>query len=254
MRLRICTVATLFALAAASLLARSVLTRASTDPLRLLSGARKLVVVTTPGWDAVSGTLRRYERQRDRWAQQGEPTAVVVGKSGMGWDRRISTGHEQEFQGPIKREGDGRSPAGVFALGQFFGYASSLPGSIRYLPLSAQTECVDDPASKHYGQVLERNSVATVDWHSSEQMRRNDELYRWGVIVDYDVSSVIPGAGSCIFLHIWRGSDQGTAGCTAMAPDRIVTLIRWLDDGQPSALVQLPQAEYDRLRGRWKLP
>ncbi|MGE5359867.1 MAG: L,D-transpeptidase family protein [Bacteroidales bacterium] len=255
MRLRLCT-AVLVAVASAWLVAQTSTApspgTASTQ--RLLASAAKLLVVTTEGWDAVPGTLRRYARVDGRWQQDGDAIPVVVGKSGLGWDRRLATGNEREFSGPIKREGDGKSPAGVFALGKFFGYAPALAGSSRYVPLTAQSECVDDPSSRYYSQVLERSAVGRVDWNSAEQMRRSDELYRWGVIVDYNTANTIPGAGSCIFLHIWRGPGQGTAGCTAMTPEHITALIRWLDDGSRSAIVQLPIAEYKRLRSRWDLP
>jgi zinc D-Ala-D-Ala dipeptidase len=248
-------VAACLVLVVASLGAQSgVRGRSKTPPTpRVLATATRLVVVTTSDWDAVPGVLHRYVRKPSGWQPAGTPVPVVVGKNGMAWDGRLVSGGNRDLQGPIKKEGDGRSPAGAFALGKFFGYAESLRGSTRYLPLTAQTECVDDPASTHYGQVLERSSVARVDWSSSEQMRRNDELYRWGVIVDYNLSTVRPSAGSCIFLHIWRGPTQGTAGCTAMAPEQITMLLEWLGDAG-AALVQLPKAEYGRLMTAWKLP
>ena len=85
------------------------------------------------------------------------------------------------------REGDGRSPAGVFALGTAFGYAShALPGlKMPYLSLSPSIECVDDIASRHYNRIVDRSVVAP-DWNSSEHMRNTGKSYRWGIVIDHN--------------------------------------------------------------------
>ena len=115
---------------------------------------------------------------------------------------------------------DGRSPAGVFALTQTFGFVDALPGARDYLPLKPTTECVDDTHSIHYAHIVDRSQVK-VDWNSSEKMR-DISLYKWGVVVPYNMKDTKPGAGSCIFLHIAPASGNGTACCTAMpeAADR----------------------------------
>jgi L,D-peptidoglycan transpeptidase YkuD (ErfK/YbiS/YcfS/YnhG family) len=65
----------------------------------------------------------------------------------------------------------------------------------------------------------------------------------------------VPGNGSCIFLHIWRGPGQGTAGCTAMPEQNLKEIIHWLNSKSSAALlVQLPRPEYDRLKPLWNLP
>ena len=62
----------------------------------------------------------------------------------------------------------------------------------------------------------------------SEKMLRDDGLYKWGVFVEHNPAAA-PGAGSCIFLHIWKDSTTPTTGCTAMAEKDLVKLLRWLD-------------------------
>jgi L,D-peptidoglycan transpeptidase YkuD (ErfK/YbiS/YcfS/YnhG family) len=86
-------------------------------------------------------------------------------------------------------------------------------------------------------------------------MRRADEAYRWGVVVEHNTGwGREPGAGSCIFLHIWSGPASPTAGCTAMDAGRLLELMHWLDPLRTPVLVQLPLAAYDRLRADWDLP
>lgn len=218
------------------------------------SAVRQLVVVTTPAWDSVSGTLQRYSRVRasTAWRAVGAPVPIVVGQTGLAWGEDVVGRHND----PRKREGDGKAPAGRFELGTAFGFApAGAIDSVRvpYMPLDDGSECVDDTASVHYNTVVERGAVPRVDWQSAERMRSID-LYRLGVIVRYNMRPVRRGRGSCIFLHIWRAAGSPTSGCTAMPAADLETVVRWLDPHANAMLVQLPRAEYSRLRRPWKLP
>ena len=236
-----------------SLLAVNLLIIQVTNPL---SDSRQLIVVTTNNWEAVDGALQRYERAAadQPWRPVGERIPIVVGRNGMAWWRGL---HGAAIgDGPVKKEGDGKSPAGVFSLSSAFGYSSKeQAGKVKlpYVQATATLECVDDSLSVHYNQVLDRKSVTSPDWKSSEQMRRQDELYRWGVVVDHNVEREA-GCGSCIFLHIWSGPGKGTAGCTAMDVSKMVEVLSWLDPEKKPVLAQLPVNEFSRLRQSWGLP
>ena len=206
----------------------------------------QLLVVVTPDWDATNGTMQRYEQRWRRWRAVGDPINVVIGRTGLAWGR----GLHSPMNGPQKHEGDGKSPAGIYTLGSAFGFEPSAQWKLPYVPLRETTECVDDAASAFYNQVVERTAAS--DWKSSEKMRSVLQ-YKWGVVVNHNTPA-FAGAGSCIFLHIWKGPQSTTAGCTAMAEDDLVTLLQWLDPGRSPRIVQLPRAEYDRLRRPWSLP
>ena len=228
-----------------------------------LDSSTQLLVVTTPDWNSIEGKLQRYERPsvRKLWKPVGESITVVVGKDGVGWDKSLPISSGTDSNGvraasdPVKKEGDGRAPAGIFSLTTAFGYAAERPPGWKmpYLNLTSSTECVDDVGSKSYNRVLDRSGVVP-DWNSSEHMLRPDELYRWGVVVAYNSGPPQPGDGSCIFLHIWRGPGIPTVGCTAMPQEQIESLLAWLDPARKPLLVQLPVPEYRKLRKRWKLP
>jgi D-alanyl-D-alanine dipeptidase len=217
-------------------------------------GEKKLIVVTTPDWAAIQGTLIRYERRGREWVKVGEPIPVVVGRAGLAWDPALTRESPGRYRGPVKHEGDGRSPAGVFPLkAGTFGFASELPGSRIYLPLTPTIECVDDPDSRYYGKVVDRAAVNQVDWKSSEKMSSIPQ-YRWGVIVNYNMDRPVRGDGSCVFLHEWSGPTNGTTGCTAMSPQNIEDLVHWVNGDVQAVLVELPKPEYLRLRTHWQLP
>jgi len=217
------------------------------------STTQKLIVVTTPDWDAVQGVLTRYELQNGNWQQIGDAIPVVVGRNGLAWAPRLARGYSGVYPGPIKHEGDGRSPAGLFQVKNAFGFEPLLAGADAYLPLTSSTECVDDTSSRHYAQIVDRQKIDVVDWKSSEKMREIPG-YRWGAVVSYNMERTIKGDGSCIFLHQWSGPSSGTAGCTAMAAGDIEALVSWLSGEHDAALVQLPKTEYQRLRKAWQLP
>ncbi len=223
-------------------------------PPGLVRDANQLLLVITPDWNTVQGELRRFERGNldEPWRAVGAPGVIVVGKNGTAWDPLAT----QPVPGPVKAEGDGRSPAGVFPLGKAFGYAPSAEAAwlkLPYLPVTEGVECVDDSASTLYNQIVDRRTIKTPDWNSSEKMREVGEAYRWGVVVNYNTPAV-PTRGSCIFLHIGGEQGKGTAGCTAMAPDFLREVMAWIDPGRKPVLVQLPRAAYDALKPAWSLP
>ncbi len=244
----------LCALAGCAPAASSVAAPAGTAPV-VLADARQLLVVTTAGWDDVQGQLRRYERAAPdaTWRPVGAAMTIVVGKHGTAWDPALVAA----IPGPTKREGDGRAPAGAFALGTAFGLAAPAEAAWLKLPYVQEIptlECVDDPASAHYNRLVDRATVGTVDWKSSEKMAAVGEAYRWGVVVEYNTSPPVAGQGSCIFLHVSPTPGNGTAGCTAMAAPALDEVMRWLDPTRRPALVQMPAAALAALGGAWKLP
>ena len=55
-------------------------------------------------------------------------------------------------------------------------------------------------------------------------MRRDDHQYRLGIVVDHNKKQIKNG-GSCIFLHVQKGIDAPTAGCTSMRYEDLKTIV-----------------------------
>ena len=219
------------------------------------SEGQQLVRVLSADWDATSAQLHRFERTGDAWTEVGEPMAVSIGRSGSAWGLGLSPPQE----GEQKREGDGRSPAGLFAIGTAFGYAMSAEYGLDYLPLKAAHYCIDDPESWLYTQIVDTRDVGALAVSSStEPMRRDvhlngDQAYRLGFVVNHN-EKAISGAGSCIFAHLWRGEGEPTAGCTAMSEASMTALLDWLDAVREPRFLLLPREVYLKLEQEWGLP
>ncbi|HEX4353646.1 MAG TPA: L,D-transpeptidase family protein, partial [Polyangiales bacterium] len=182
-----------------------------------------------------------------------------IGYAGYGWGAGLhGRGAPKGRAGPNKHEGDGRSPAGVFAIGQAYGYAPAEREGLQiaYRTSSAADRCIDDSASAHYNQIVSSDEVA-VDWHSAERMRRDDDLYELAIEIGHNRATAREPAaadgGSCIFLHVWSGPNSRVTGCTALDKEQLREIARWLQPNS-AVLVALPRAEYAALRRAWELP
>jgi L,D-peptidoglycan transpeptidase YkuD (ErfK/YbiS/YcfS/YnhG family) len=218
--------------------------------------ARQLVLVTTSDWNADRGLQRRYERMADGWRQVGDAQPVMIGRSGAAWGLGL---HDAGHPGPVKREGDGRSPAGMFAIGEAFGYGPTARTSLPYAAMQASNYCVDVSGSPLYNRIVDADVVgAAAVAQATEPMRRDlhadgDQRYRLGFVIEHNMQAR-PMAGSCIFAHLWKSPEDPTTGCTAMAPPTMQALLGWLRPELHPVFVLLPLPEYRRLQGAWGLP
>ena len=188
------------------------------------ANATQMVLVTTPDWDAQTGTLRYYERDGAGWKQVGTGFDVTVGRTGTAWGIGL---HDARSDGPVKREGDGASPRGAFRLrgGYFrpdrFGVRPASP-----LPLRAirpDDGWCDAKTDRRYNCPIRLPSPT-----SAESMWREDGLYDLVLDLDHNRGPIRPGAGSAIFMHIAREGFKPTEGCVALRPADLRRLLRRL--------------------------
>ena len=199
---------------------------------------KQIILVTTPSWESCQGKLYQYERSSTgEWVLQKPSIPVVVGKNGMAWGLGLHTNPA----GPVKREGDGKSPSGVFTLGPAFGH-HPFQTKMDFFSLNSDIEAVDDPSSRYYNQIVDRQKISAIDWTSSEKMGEIS-LYELGLVIHHNWETPVPGAGSAIFMHLWRDEVSGTAGCTAMSHQNLSELLQWLDPQKKPLLIQVPQHE-----------
>jgi L,D-peptidoglycan transpeptidase YkuD (ErfK/YbiS/YcfS/YnhG family) len=177
-----------------------------------LQNTSQLIIVEA-SQGSFKATLTAWQKEQSQWSQIAVMEAVV-GRSGIAKFNQ-------------KREGDGKTPSGVFVLKRAFGYSSSFNTRLEYLQATKEDVWVDDVNSKHYNQWKNINEIAGAK--SFEQMKRDDDLYKAGIVIEYNTEPIVPGLGSAIFLHIWRSPGHPTAGCVALSEENVLTLLQWLD-------------------------
>ncbi len=219
---------------------------------------QQLIVTLTAGWQGTDADLYKFERGKGgTWQAVGEPFQTVIGRTGLAWGRGLHPDSARAGD-PEKVEGDGKSPAGVFAVGALYGYDASFAGSTQldYQQVDKTWRCVNDSKSSHYNRVLSSKGIKK-DWQEAEKMLRRDDLYRLVVAIDHN--AIFAGepaseGGSCIFFHVWRRPGAPTIGCTAMPLAQMKMLAGWLDPKSSPVLVALPRDRYRELQASWQLP
>ena len=222
----------------------------SSPPPSVFDDCRQLVLVLSPDDNSVAATLTRFERNGKAWKQVGAAHPVNLGNKGLAWGKGLHSAKP----GLQKKEGDQKSPAGLFRFGAAFGYApaSEVSFKLPYAPITETQICVEDSQSQYYNQIVDETRVVK-DWDARESMLRKDEQYKWGIFVKHNMAPEAEG-GSCIFFHLWRKQGSGTLGCTAMSEENLLALMRWLDPGRKPVLVQMNEGSYEEYRRRFGLP
>lgn len=160
-------------------------------------------------------------------------TDLVVGAAGVARYRGYRLPCSVGKTGLIldKREGDLATPEGAFHIESILFRPDRVPPPRSILPakpVRAWDRWSDDVSDPAYNQRVRQPSFG-----SSEALRRADPLYDLIAVLSANRSPVIPGAGSAIFLHVWRGARLPTAGCVAF-PRPILTWIleTWRPDSR----------------------
>ncbi|GAB7004315.1 hypothetical protein JCM18899A_17880 [Nocardioides sp. AN3] len=175
-----------------------------------------------------------------RWCRKVSCTVTQA------WQRDTSGWHlVRQFRSTIgsrgwgkQREGDHRSPVGVYRIKITFSTGSHAPGPMPWRRRKA-TSVVTSRAGANYNTWLEVPGVRSGDRPSM----------RWGWVVDYNHvrlspgvgAKPVPGKGSGIFYHTSKPGHRWapTAGCTQIGnPTAMRWLVRWLRPGADPRVVQ----------------
>lgn len=220
--------------------------------------AQQAIVGVANDWNSSHVTITLYEKKGETWKAVTKPVRGRLGKHGLAWGLGM---HPFANQPHLKREGDRRAPAGVFQLGDTFGYQKSIKKhrSLRYTQVTTRDLWFEDSSSPYYNQHLRIDHEPATVSETKAQMRQNDYPHSLKLFIKHNAPSPLkpatPNAGSAIFFHIWRnGGKSATFGCTTLPEPALRTLIRKLNPKRNPIYILLPKAEYKRLKPLWKLP
>jgi L,D-peptidoglycan transpeptidase YkuD (ErfK/YbiS/YcfS/YnhG family) len=173
--------------------------------------AAQVVVVRSSG---VSATVRACRRVGGHYVVSLGPYAGHVGLHGVS---------------ASKREGDLKTPAGVFPLRGGFGRYANPGLDQSWLRVDSRDVWVDDPHSALYN--THQRTPANGRWTSAESL--DVSAYNYAQVIGYNEART-PGRGSAIFLHVDHGG--GTAGCVSVPSSNLVSIMRW---ERPGAVIAI---------------
>lgn len=179
-----------------------VSTGSSTEVVTVVSGSATATTAKLTAWKLTAGG----------WSIAYGPVKAYVGAKGIG----------------TAKEGSTRTPAGTFTLTEAFGRKASPGGDLPYRKIDAKDWWVSDVSSAKYNKHA-RCAVGSCSFDESdgENLWAAGAVYNRAVVIDYNRSPVVKGAGSAFFLHLSNG--HATAGCVAIADATLKPLIAWLD-------------------------
>jgi L,D-peptidoglycan transpeptidase YkuD (ErfK/YbiS/YcfS/YnhG family) len=157
------------------------------------------------------------------------PHHIIVEKgfvhhAGRSWP--CAVGRNGIVPAAVKREGDGCTPAGIYAIRHVLYRPDRVAPPLTALPVrrirphDGWCDAADHP---QYNRLVPRPFPA-----SHEQLWRTDHLYDLIVVLGYNDDPVVPGKGSAIFMHVATADYRGTAGCVALRLDHLLELLALL--------------------------
>lgn len=160
--------------------------------LNIAKSVNQLVIVGADG--TYADVSMHFKDGNGRWHQLVS-TSGRVGKNGLG----------------KTREGDKKTPIGLYAFTKAFGNAANPGCALPYTQCDSSFYWVDDGNSRYYNQFVSTHYVKK-DWKSAEHISGVGASYNYVLALNYNASNV-RGAGSAIFLHC---GTKSTAGCIAV--------------------------------------
>jgi L,D-peptidoglycan transpeptidase YkuD (ErfK/YbiS/YcfS/YnhG family) len=184
-------------------------------PLGVAPSGSQLVTVAAPTSTATTATLTAWQRGPLGWTPVAGPVSARVGSAGVG----------------KASESSSKTPAGAFRLTTAFGRAADPGTALPYRRVDRNDWWVSDTASSRYNTPARcAPGSCPFDERDGENLYAAGSVYDNAVVIDYNRTPVVRGAGSAFFLHI--GNGRSTAGCVAIGKGTLQQVMRWLE---PSA-------------------
>ena len=183
--------------------------------------AGQVLLVTAQPSNQAKAKIQAFEKTGDTWSEALGDIPAMIGAKGLTSD---------------KREGDKKSPQGVFTLGPCYGREANPGTRMPFTVFPEDSYWVDDVDSPLYNTY----QTGPVDnrWKSAEELYKVGYPYKYFVVINYNTREREKGRGSAIFLHIWLGEDIPTSGCTAVSEENLLKIIKWLDPAKNPVIVQ----------------
>ena len=181
--------------------------------LASIGSSSQLITVVAAHPTSTSGRARLWQRSDGCWTPVSDSWTAWLGRRGVS---------------AAKREGDRRTPAGVFGIGRtMYGIAPNPGVRYAYRRIVCGDWWVEDPRSPFYNRFHHVKCGAKPPFRvTSEDLSRSPTAYRHLAVIGYNADPILPGRGSGIFLHASTG--RPTLGCVSFPLPKLLRTLRWL--------------------------
>ena len=124
-----------------------------------------------------------------------------------------------------KKEGDYKTPKGIFKLGNIYYRADRIQkpqSKLKLIKIKKEMGWCDDPKSKFYNKLVKIRKKSKFKY---EKLFRKDYKYDLLIVIKYNYKKVIKHRGSAIFLHLTKDY-SGTKGCVALQKKDFLILLK----------------------------
>lgn len=175
----------------------------------ILDSVNQLIVVYNTFSTDTNAVLVALEKKRhNKWVVKRKPFEVGIGRNGFAFPNE-------------KIEGDGKSPTGLFQLGQLFCYEAKVRTKLPYIQATKEDKWIDDVNSTDYNKYIRGETSAT----SFEKLLLRSNAYKYCVVIEYNTHPVVKGKGSAIFFHLGK---EATSGCIVIDEKNMKKILKWL--------------------------
>ena len=170
-------------------------------------GAEQLLVVAGVGQTTAMVSL--HEKDESGCWRELMAVPGFIGRNGLG----------------KTREGDGRTPVGVFYFNAAFGIADDPGCAIAYHKVTHDDYWSSDQREGFaYNRMVSIQDYPELNRSDSEHLEEYILEYQYCLSISYNEEG-IPGAGSAIFLHC-QGNTYYTGGCVAIPEAQMRTVMQ----------------------------
>ena len=170
------------------------------------ASADQMLVVAAFNETATDAWVSLHEKQADGTWKMVMTTPGFIGKNGLG----------------KTKEGDAKTPTGVFHFNRAFGIADDPGCAIPYVKVTDKTYWSGDEKN-HYNEMVDLGDCPDLDLENSEHIVDYDYEYQYCLNISFNEDGTA-GKGSAIFLHCLGSKKPYTGGCVAV-PENIMKLI-----------------------------
>ena len=185
-----------------------------------LNNVEQLLVAINNNDSADKAIVVALEKVNKKWKIKIGPVQASIGRAGFALPGE-------------KIEGDGKSPTGIFDLGQLYTYEASVNTSLPFIQTNAEDKWIDDPNHENYNSHIRGNTTAK----SFEHLKLSSIDYKYCMVIEYNTHPVVKGKGSAIFFHLADANYSPTAGCVAIKESDMDQILLWLDPNKQKAIL-----------------